>query len=425
MNLWKKLVLSFLGLVLILIAGVCAYGLKMYSDATDTVTDVYESIERVSTKRETAVNIDAQEPFSVLLMGIDNGDLGRAEEDGGRSDTLMVVTVNPKENKSTMISLSRDTLTEIVGNDTNDKLNHAYAYGGAKMAIETVENLLDIPIDSYVSINMRGLKDLIEAVGGIDVDNPYATELDGIELPKGPMTLNGETGLAYARYRYDDPEGDTGRQKRQREVVEKIVRKVMSLNGVTQYKSILNAVKDNVKTDLTWDDMIDIQKKYMSAFQTIDSLQIETTGEMINGVSYQIMNPDNLFEVQTKLREQLGLPKNEEMLAELTNKLSIYSSNAGTADSTYYEDQDYYDQNTYVDPNAANQTYYGNDQTGANYNQGYQEPVYNEPVTPAETTPQYEAPVDPNTGGDGTGSTDTGAGVQPEAPADVQNAEGT
>ncbi|MGC6769600.1 LCP family protein [Enterococcus sp. LJL51] len=425
MNLWKKLVLSFLGLVLILIAGVCAYGLKMYSDATDTVTDVYESIERVSTKRETAVNIDAQEPFSVLLMGIDNGDLGRAEEDGGRSDTLMVVTVNPKENKSTMISLSRDTLTEIVGNDTNDKLNHAYAYGGAKMAIETVENLLDIPIDSYVSINMRGLKDLIEAVGGIDVDNPYATELDGIELPKGPMTLNGETGLAYARYRYDDPEGDTGRQKRQREVVEKIVRKVMSLNGVTQYKSILNAVKDNVKTDLTWDDMIDIQKKYMSAFQTIDSLQIETTGEMINGVSYQIMNPDNLFEVQTKLREQLGLPKNEEMLAELTNKLSIYSSNAGTADSTYYEDQDYYDQNTYVDPNAANQTYYGNDQTGASYNQGYQAPVYNEPVTPAETTPQYEAPVDPNTGVDGTGSTDTGAGVQPEAPADVQNAEDT
>ncbi|WP_086349819.1 LCP family protein [Candidatus Enterococcus clewellii] len=356
MNLWKKLVLSFLGLVFVLVAGICAYGLRIYSDASDTITDVYESIERVSSKRETAVNIDAQEPFSVLLMGIDNGDLGRDEEDGGRSDTVMVVTINPKENKSTMLSLSRDTLTELVGNDTEDKLNHAYAYGGAKMTIDTVDNLLDIPIDNYVSINMRGLKDLIDAVGGIDVDNPYETELDGIELKKGPMTLTGETGLAYARYRYDDPEGDIGRQKRQREVVEKIVRKVLSLNGVTQYKSILNAVKDNVKTDLTWDDMIDIQKKYSSAFQNIESLQLETSDAMISGTSYQILNAENLFDVQTKLRAQLGLEKNDAMLAEITNRLAPYASYTGES-STYSGDSTYYDPNAYTNTESYDQTY--------------------------------------------------------------------
>ena len=89
-------------------------------------------------------------------MGIDTGDLGRTEQ--GRSDTTMVVTINPKENKSTMISLDRDILTDIVGNDTQDKLNHAYAFGGAEMAINTVQELLDIPIHHYVSINMKGLK---------------------------------------------------------------------------------------------------------------------------------------------------------------------------------------------------------------------------------------------------------------------------
>lgn len=381
MNLWKKLVLSLLGLIFIMVAGVCAYGLKIYSDASSTVTDVYESIERVSAKRETAVNIDAQEPFSVLLMGIDNGDLGRAEEDGGRSDTVMVVTINPKESKSTIISLSRDILTEIVGNNSNDKLNHAYAYGGAKMTIDTVENLLDIPIDSYVSINMRGLKDLIDAVGGIDVDNPYATELDGVELPKGHLKLNGETGLAYARYRYDDPEGDIGRQRRQREVVEKIVNKALSLNGVAQYKSILNAVKDNVKTDLTWDDMIDIQKKYMNSFGTIDSLQLETEGEMINEVSYQILNPDNLFDVQSKLREQLGLPKNEAMLAELTEMLSVYSSNAGTAGTIYSGDDAYYDPN-YTDQGTASN--YGYTPQVDTYNQGYTDQAAYSNSTPQE-----------------------------------------
>lgn len=405
MNLWKKLVLSFLGLVFVLVAGICAYGLRMYSDANDTITDVYESIERVSSKRETAVNIDAQEPFSVLLMGIDNGDLGRAEEDGGRSDTVMVVTINPKENKSTMLSLSRDTLTELVGNGTEDKLNHAYAYGGAKMTIDTVDNLLDIPIDNYVSINMKGLKDLIDAVGGIEVDNPYETELDGIELPKGHLTLTGETGLAYARYRYDDPEGDIGRQKRQREVVEKIVRKVLSLSGVTQYKSILNAVKDNVKTDLTWDDMIDIQKKYSSAFQNIESLQLETADAMINGVSYQILNAENLFDVQTKLRAQLGLAQNDAMLAELTSRLAGYASYTGTS-SGYTGDSTYYDPNAYTNTDTYTQNY---DQ---GYNQGYtdQQPAYVEP-TPADTTPVYE------NNGVATDTPDTVG-----EPADVQDA---
>jgi len=207
MNRWKKVVLGVLGIILFVVAGVCAYGIKIYSDANATVDGVFESVNRTLTKRKSAVNIDAQEPFSVLLMGIDTGDLGRTEQ--GRSDTTMVVTINPKEKKSTMISLDRDILTSIVGNDTDDKLNHAYAFGGAKMAIDTVENLLDIPIDHYVSINMKGLKDLIDAVGGIEVDNQLGEfTLDGITVPAGKIKLDGNTGLAYARMRKEDPEGD-------------------------------------------------------------------------------------------------------------------------------------------------------------------------------------------------------------------------
>ncbi|MGC3033491.1 LCP family protein, partial [Enterococcus faecalis] len=77
------------------------------------------------------------------------------------------------------------------------------------------------------------------------------------------------TGLAYARMRHEDPDGVVGRQRRQREVVEKIVRKVMSFDGVSKYRKILDAVEANVKTDLTWHDMMDIQTKYLSAFKTI------------------------------------------------------------------------------------------------------------------------------------------------------------
>lgn len=351
MELWKKMVLSFLGVAVALVIGVCAYGIKIYSDANSTVKSVYESVERISSKRDAAVNIDAQEPFSVLLMGVDNGDLGR-EADVGRSDTTIVVTVNPKEKKSTMISLDRDILTELVGNGTNDKLNHAFAYGGAKMAIETVENLLDIPIDHYVSINMKGMKDLIDAIGGIQVDNTLGEfTLDGIVVPAGHVTLNGETGLAYARMRYEDPEGDVGRQRRQREVVEKIVQKAMSFGGVSKYKSILHAVESNVKTDLSWDDMIDIQSKYLASFEKIDSLQLEGEGQTIDGVYYQILNPQKLYEVQTKLRKQLGLPKNEELAASSYEYEDYGSSDSGVYEYTEDTSEIYYteESNAYVE----------------------------------------------------------------------------
>ncbi|WP_375179856.1 LCP family glycopolymer transferase [Enterococcus rotai] len=374
MNLWKKVILTALGLVLVSVAGFCAYGIKMYSDATGTVKGVYESIDRTSKRRETAVNIDAQEPFSVLLMGIDTGDLGRTEQ--GRSDTTMVVTINPKEKKSTMISLDRDILTDIVGYGTEDKLNHAYAFGGAKMAIDTVENLLDIPIDNYVSINMKGMKDLIDAVGGIEVDNPFEFTLDGITVPKGHIKLDSETGLAYARMREEDPEGDIGRQRRQREVVEKIVNKVISLDGVAKYRKILDAVKDNVKTDLTWDNMVDIQKKYMPAFKDIDSLQLEGEGQEIGGIYYQILDPTKLYDIQTNLRAQLGLPENKKMQAQDNSNYNSYINGngagsyeyggSGVSDASnsynYTQDAAGVDPNNYTDQNViAEETPYSGD----------------------------------------------------------------
>ena len=82
--------------------------------------------------------------------------------------------------------------------------------------------------------------------------------MDGVHVPVGEQTLNGEKGLAYSRMRHEDPEGDIGRQRRQREVVTKIVNKVLSLDGVSNYRKILKAVENNVTTDLNWDDMLDV-----------------------------------------------------------------------------------------------------------------------------------------------------------------------
>ena len=132
-----------------------------------------------------------------------------------------------------MMSLERDILTQIdeKGETTEAKLNAAYAYGGAELAIATIEKLMNIHIDRYVMINMQGLVQLVDAVGGIEVNNtfdfPISIEENEPEytatVEPGKHLINGDQALVYARMRYQDPEGDYGRQKRQREVIRKVV----------------------------------------------------------------------------------------------------------------------------------------------------------------------------------------------------------
>ncbi|MGM0215642.1 LCP family glycopolymer transferase [Enterococcus sp. AZ109] len=370
MSRWKKIVVGIIILLNCLVGGATIYAVQVTKDASQMVSNIRQTVKRNSIRENTtSPNIDNAEPFSILLLGVDTGDLGRDEQ--GRSDSMMVVTVNPQQGKSTIVSLGRDTLTKIVGYDTNDKLNHAYAFGGEGMSMDTIENLLDIPIDHYVTINMRGLKDLIDAVGGIEVDNQFDFELDGIELSKGKQTLNGETGLAYARMRYQDPEGDVGRQKRQREVVTKILNKAMSINGVSNYRKILKAVEKNMKTDLSWDDMLDIGTNYLSAFKNIDQKQLDGQSQLIDEVYYQLLGMNELLTVQNALKEQLGLPTADTLpnLADPDSYNLFYNDTDGSIvdssqSSTGYDETGTYDQGTvydygtgttgqeqYVDPN--------------------------------------------------------------------------
>ena len=292
MRKYQRIVIGTLGILVLGIIGLTVYGLQVYKDTSSTFEHISKPVDRKTKRRSETVNIEKREPFSVLLLGIDTGALGRTEQ--GRSDSMMV-------------------FTQIVGYGTLDKLNHAYAFGGEAMAMDSVENLLDIPIDHYVTINMQGLRDLIDAVGGIKVTNDIDFTLEGVHVPKGKITLNGKTGLAYARMRKEDPEGDIGRQKRQREVVTKILKKIMSLDGVNNYQKILKAVEKNSKTDLTWDDMLDIGKNYLPAFTTIHQEQLQGEGQMLNDVYYQLLGVNQLLHMQNTLREQLALPPNNQL----------------------------------------------------------------------------------------------------------------
>ncbi|EKZ0192469.1 LCP family glycopolymer transferase [Enterococcus faecalis] len=301
----KKIFLIILGIVVVLVLAVVGVGTKLYLDLSHSIKETYQTVERAEGPRTTPVDLAKQESFSVLLMGIDTGDLGRVDQ--GRSDTMMVATVSPEDKQTTIVSIPRDTYVEIVGHNTTDKINHAYAFGGAAMAMDTVQNYLDIPIDHYVSINMKVLKELVDAVGGIEVNNDITFSQDGYDFTIGKTTLDGDQALAYSRMRYEDPNGDYGRQERQRKIVEGIARKVLSLNGISNNQSVLNALETNMRTDMSFTDMRKIAFDYRDAFGTIKQDQMQGEGFMQDGISYQRVSDQELERVQKELKDQLNL----------------------------------------------------------------------------------------------------------------------
>lgn len=295
----KKAIFILLGILVVLLVGATAFLGKTYFDVKNTANKVSKPVEgRVDT-----TNIKDGEPFSVLLLGLDTGEFGRT--DVGRSDTILVATVNPKENKTTLVSVPRDTRMEMVGHGTVEKAAHAYAYGQEKMALDSMEKFLDIPLDHYVWINMEGFEDLVNAVDGVEVNNKFEFEQDGHKFPKGKNKLNGEQALAYTRMRYEDPNGDYGRQVRQQEVIGSIADRALTFSGVTRYKQILKAIEDNMKTDLEPDEMFTIAKDYRNCFTKIDNETLHGNGETIDGLSYQVIPNEELARVQALLKQQL------------------------------------------------------------------------------------------------------------------------
>ncbi|MEH7106795.1 LCP family glycopolymer transferase, partial [Bacillus sp. JJ1764] len=218
-----------------------------------------------------------------------------------------------------------DTRTKLINNENPNKnriakINAAYAYGGIEESIDTVENFLNVPIDYYIKVNMQGFKDIVDAVGGIDVDNKIAFNLDGVTLEKGPQHLNGIETLMYARMRKADPRGDFGREERQREVISKIIAKGKSIKTLTKYDDILKALENNINTNLNLSDMIDIQSNYKVAAESIEKLQVEGEGKMINGGWYWVVDDETRQSLSDKLREQLNLQ------SEAVAKINTYSN---------------------------------------------------------------------------------------------------
>lgn len=281
---------------------------------------IHQEVETVNLREKEIKDNDS---FSVLLLGIDNGAYGRGTE-VGRSDTMLVVTVNEKLGKTTIVSIPRDSYTEIIGYGTNDKINHAYAFGQEKMSINSVQNMLNLPIDYYVTVDMGGLMGLVDAVGGLDITPVLTFTYEGESFTEGEdRHVDGEAALRYARMRYDDPEGDMGRQKRQQYVIQKLVEKLLNITSVTRYEEILKTLENSVRTNFTLDKLLSIKNNYPKALKNFESDKISGSGTMIGGVYYFVVPEEERLRISNVLRESLDLSKVESLKHIETNETQI------------------------------------------------------------------------------------------------------
>ncbi|EUJ41290.1 putative transcriptional regulator, LytR family protein [Listeria weihenstephanensis FSL R9-0317] len=236
----------------------------------------------------------------------------RAGEKTGRSDSMILATINKEKNSVKMLSIPRDTKVTYDDGDIG-KINGSYSKGGAEGTVNAVEKLMNVPIDYYVTINMKGFSDLVSAVGGVRVTNDINLTEVNKRFVKGKIDLNGKEALQYVRIRHEDPRGDFGRQDRQRDVIMGISNELAGTTSITHFNKLLKAVGDNFTTNLAMDDIIEIATNYSSVRNNVDTLKMEGEGVSIYSEAYGF----NLYyyepEAKSKtaatkaFREHLGL----------------------------------------------------------------------------------------------------------------------
>jgi len=320
----KRITLFIVTPILVLVIGAITYGTFLYNKAHSVMNESYQPIERSNAKAEKKADPDV-ENTSILFIGVDDSDT-RDFNSSSRSDALMLATFNEKAKSVKLVSIPRDSYVYIPEVDKEDKITHAHAYGGPAATIETVEELFDIPIDYYVKMNFNAFIDVVDALGGIEAEVPYELhEMDSrdrknaIHLEPGIQELDGEEALALARTRKKD--SDIQRGIRQQEILEAIIKKAVTIKGITKYADVIEAVGDNLTTDLSFNNMKSfIEYATAGTSLQIDTLTLKGADAYIGGVYYYELDEDELDITKQTLKIHLSNDStSDDHLADTSN----------------------------------------------------------------------------------------------------------
>lgn len=259
------------------------------------------------------------EPFSVLLLGIDQRD-----KEVGRSDSMIYSIVRRKENRILLLSVPRDSYTEIVGKNKQDKIAHAYAFGGAKMSIDSVEQLLKHPVTHYAAINFTGFKNVVDALGGIKL--PITEDIvnknwnhDKFRIEANKPIYNGLEALNFVRYREDS---DMNRMMRNRIFLQAVAERAVQLDKISHIPEILDIAGDHFSTDISPTDLIDLAKSIFikESIPQFSTYALDGEGMMMHDIWYYKLDEKDLAYARELITNWLDPAITAEQLMEPKSK---------------------------------------------------------------------------------------------------------
>ncbi len=236
-------------------------------------------------------------PIVVAIYGSD----ARGSETS-RSDVIMIAKYTPMTNDCVLISVPRDTRVDIPGEKV-DKINHAYAFGGAKLLTQTLDELFSTKIDYYLIFKFEDFKTIVDKLGGVKVDSKKDYGYDETVVSKGISILTGEQALFYVRYRHDN-EGDFGRIQRQQEVIMSILQKLRDTNHDDLEQHAADIYTKSLETNMDLPTLLNYYQIFKSSPQIkFDTYMLKTNGKMIDGIYYGIIDNDSLEIIKNHLNQ--------------------------------------------------------------------------------------------------------------------------
>lgn len=296
-----KLVLFFM-IIFSLVTALClSYFMK---------SDIEEAIE-IKNDASSFENLDVsnyKERINILLLGVDTLETAK-DQKGTRSDTIMILSVEPVKKTGFILSIPRDTYVKISGTNNYTRINHAHSYGGTDLALATIKEFINIPIHHYIKVDYRALFKTVDDLGGVEFDVPIDMKYKdsaskpplNIDLRAGVQTLNGEQAMGLLRFRKGYPDMDLGRIRTQQKFIQTVLDKIASPASVPRIPKYIDTIYQYVETDMSASDVLSIMKIAIS----IDTAQIPRV--TIPG-KHTMRNSMSVYDVdKEKLAEELNL----------------------------------------------------------------------------------------------------------------------
>lgn len=264
---------------------------------------------------------DKNSRLNVLVFGVDA--TSKEDAQSTRSDSIMLLSIEPSGANPVLLSIPRDTRVEIPGRKSLDKINHAHAYGGPNLLVATVEKLLGIKINHYVRINYKSVEQVVDALGGVEIDvpmnmkynDPYSKPPLKINIKKGLQTLDGENSIHFLRYRKGYSNQDLGRIEAQQQFAKALTDKLISPVTLIKIPQLIDIFHNNVDTNISKAKMLSYGTKALQIdTEELLKMTLPGTSSYIGNISYYLVDKEELSDIKEMLSNKNFVKYNVEVL---------------------------------------------------------------------------------------------------------------